>query len=234
MTLTPADVHAMTFATVRFGQRGYDLEEVDAFLDIVQKDLALLYEQVERGRATGGDRSASFAEEPSPPDAPNDLAERLARTELALMEARADADMLRSRLAPSDETRIIGRHSTMDAQADAAVQSERLQAALAEARREATTAHAYAEQVRDEARKAIAAILADAQRSREEAEQTRADMARDSATLERLLSNWRSAAVEQNGQLAAYIDTQLDIVRNRRSEPAVDANESGSADDEPS
>lgn len=58
MPLTPADVHNVAFKKPPIGKRGYDEEEVDAFLDEVERELARLIEenselraQVERVRA---------------------------------------------------------------------------------------------------------------------------------------------------------------------------------------
>src|SRR3954464_15709404 len=67
MPLTPADVHNVAFKKPPIGKRGYDEEEVDAFLDEVERELARLIEenndlkaQVERGR-TGGPAAAPTA-----------------------------------------------------------------------------------------------------------------------------------------------------------------------------
>lgn len=56
MPLTPADVHNVAFKKPLIGKRGYDEEEVDAFLDEVERELARLIEenndlraQLERG-----------------------------------------------------------------------------------------------------------------------------------------------------------------------------------------
>src|SRR4051794_7493106 len=61
MPLTPADVHNVAFKKPPIGKRGYDEEEVDAFLDEVERELARLIEennefraQSERGRPSGG------------------------------------------------------------------------------------------------------------------------------------------------------------------------------------
>jgi DivIVA domain-containing protein len=61
MPLTPADVHNVAFKKPPIGKRGYDEEEVDAFLDEVERELARLIEennefraQSERGRPGGG------------------------------------------------------------------------------------------------------------------------------------------------------------------------------------
>jgi len=65
MPLTPADVHNVAFKKPPIGKRGYDEEEVDAFLDEVERELARLIEennelraQSERGRAGGPPPSA--------------------------------------------------------------------------------------------------------------------------------------------------------------------------------
>jgi DivIVA domain-containing protein len=61
MPLTPADVHNVAFKKPPIGKRGFDEEEVDAFLDEVERELARLIEennqlraQVERGGSYGG------------------------------------------------------------------------------------------------------------------------------------------------------------------------------------
>lgn len=61
MPLTPADVHNVSFKKPSIGKRGYDEEEVDAFLDEVERELARLIEEnndlranLERGGAGGG------------------------------------------------------------------------------------------------------------------------------------------------------------------------------------
>lgn len=61
MPLTPADVHNVAFKKPPIGKRGYDEEEVDAFLDEVERELARLIEennelraQVERGGRGAG------------------------------------------------------------------------------------------------------------------------------------------------------------------------------------
>jgi len=60
MPLTPADVHNVVFKKPPIGKRGYDEDEVDAFLDVVEAELARLIEEnaelrtlAERASATG-------------------------------------------------------------------------------------------------------------------------------------------------------------------------------------
>jgi DivIVA domain-containing protein len=45
MPLMPADVRTVTFSKPPLGKRGYHEEEVDAFLDLVQAELARLIEE---------------------------------------------------------------------------------------------------------------------------------------------------------------------------------------------
>src|ERR1044071_3450617 len=68
MPLTPADIHNVAFKKPPIGKRGYDEEEVDAFLDEVERELARLIEennelraQVERG-GRGGAPAVSGAD----------------------------------------------------------------------------------------------------------------------------------------------------------------------------
>ncbi|MBB5869361.1 DivIVA domain-containing protein [Allocatelliglobosispora scoriae] len=53
MPLTPADVHNVAFKKPPIGKRGYDEEEVDAFLDEVERELARLIEENNELRAQG-------------------------------------------------------------------------------------------------------------------------------------------------------------------------------------
>jgi DivIVA domain-containing protein len=72
MPLTPAEVHNVAFKKPPIGKRGYDEEEVDAFLDIVEVELARLIEENNdlRARANGGAPASPqvVAEGPPPVD----------------------------------------------------------------------------------------------------------------------------------------------------------------------
>ncbi|MEV6525530.1 DivIVA domain-containing protein [Longispora sp. NPDC051575] len=57
MPLTPADVHNVAFKKPPIGKRGYDEDEVDAFLDEVERELARLIEEntdIRAASAAGG------------------------------------------------------------------------------------------------------------------------------------------------------------------------------------
>lgn len=79
MPLTPADVHNVAFSKPPIGKRGYNEDEVDAFLDLVEAELARLIEENE------------------------DLREQVSQLEQRLGNAQADLEDARSRpqVAPS-------------------------------------------------------------------------------------------------------------------------------------
>jgi DivIVA domain-containing protein len=67
MPLTPADIHNMAFKKPPIGKRGYDEEEVDAFLDEVEQELIRLLEengslrdQMQRGGGGGGSAASTM------------------------------------------------------------------------------------------------------------------------------------------------------------------------------
>jgi DivIVA domain-containing protein len=87
MPLTPADVHNVAFSKPPIGKRGYNEDEVDAFLDLVEAELARLIEENE------------------------DLREQVSQLEQRLGNAQADLEEARSRpvAAVSPPTQQIQR-----------------------------------------------------------------------------------------------------------------------------
>lgn len=73
MPLTPADVHNVAFSKPPIGKRGYNEDEVDAFLDLVEAELARLIEENE------------------------DLREQVSQLDQRLGNAQADLEDARSR-----------------------------------------------------------------------------------------------------------------------------------------
>src|SRR5688500_16911025 len=73
MPLTPADVHNVVFKKPPIGKRGYDEDEVDAFLDVVEAELARLIEENNELRSAvsrGGARVEERTETPVPAPSP--------------------------------------------------------------------------------------------------------------------------------------------------------------------
>jgi len=77
MPLTPADVHNVAFSKPPIGKRGYNEDEVDAFLDLVEAELARLIGEND------------------------DLRDQVAQLEQRLGDAEADLEEARSQPAPS-------------------------------------------------------------------------------------------------------------------------------------
>ncbi|RJQ67129.1 DivIVA domain-containing protein [Pseudonocardiaceae bacterium YIM PH 21723] len=77
MPLTPADVHNVAFSKPPIGKRGYNEDEVDAFLDLVEAELARLIEEN------------------------NDLRQQLEQLDAQLDSARADLDDARNKAVTS-------------------------------------------------------------------------------------------------------------------------------------
>jgi DivIVA domain-containing protein len=80
MPLTPADVHNVAFSKPPIGKRGYNEDEVDAFLDLVEGELARLIEEN------------------------NDLRQQVEQLDQQLETARADLDDARAKASSSPMT----------------------------------------------------------------------------------------------------------------------------------
>ena len=69
MPLTPADVHNVVFKKPPIGKRGYDEDEVDAFLDVVEAEHARLIEENNELRS-GASSAPRVQETPAPAPVP--------------------------------------------------------------------------------------------------------------------------------------------------------------------
>src|SRR5258707_176667 len=112
MPLTPADVHNVAFKKPPIGKRGYDEEEVDAFLDEVERELARLIEENNELRAQserGGGRPA-----PSGPGVDPRLAQENAELKAQLDRLNRDKagaeQAARSMQAELEQLRSQGDH----------------------------------------------------------------------------------------------------------------------------
>src|SRR5918998_6940641 len=98
MPLTPADVHNVVFKKPPIGKRGYDEDEVDAFLDVVEAELARLIEENNELRAGVGrvreeapaPAPAAIAAPPPPVQQPREDDSARASRMLALATETAD------------------------------------------------------------------------------------------------------------------------------------------------
>src|ERR1700722_417439 len=132
MALTPADVHNVAFSKPPIGKRGYNEDEVDAFLDLVENELTRLIEEnsdlrqriAELDQELAGGAGAGAAPVAAPPPAlsgtneehamkaarvltlAQDTADRLTST------AKADSDkMLADARANADQILGEARHT---------------------------------------------------------------------------------------------------------------------------
>jgi DivIVA domain-containing protein len=86
MMLTPADVQAVRFTKAAFGKRGYDEDEVDAFLDVIAQTLIALHDELSMLRASPAPDSSfgtSKAAETAMLAELDGIKERLSRLEAA-------------------------------------------------------------------------------------------------------------------------------------------------------
>jgi DivIVA domain-containing protein len=182
MPLTPADIHNIAFKKPPIGKRGYDGDEVDAFLDEVEQELirlleenGSLHQQVQRGGPGGPGSAAStmvldseFA----------DVAARLERLQEARARAEQNARNLQAELerarvnarnappaaAPADDDRtarvlMMAQRTADDHLRDARLESDSV---LAEARDKA-------DQITGEAQLKAGTIEGDARRNHTDA-----------------------------------------------------------------
>ncbi|MDI1464856.1 DivIVA domain-containing protein [Catellatospora sp. KI3] len=229
MPLTPADVHNVAFKKPPIGKRGYDEEEVDAFLDEVERELARLIEenselrmQVERG---GGGRPAG----PGGPDP------RLA-AELNEMKAQLDR-MQRDKSAAEQAARAMqgeldslrGGASSMAAAAAMSGPEGEQQALrvlmmaqrtaddhVSDARREAdkvlSEARAKAEEVTRDARAKADALERDARQRHQEAI---SGLDAKRTALQQHIDTLKQFEREYRTRLKAYLESQLRDLEGR-------------------
>lgn len=129
MPLTPAEVHNVVFKKPPIGKRGYDEEEVDAFLDIIEVELARLIEENKELRDNAG--SAAPA-----PSGVAQGAEAAGADPAALAAAQDESRKLGSRVTELEAALAQAKQAAAKAQQDlAAAQQE-----VAASRQRATAA----------------------------------------------------------------------------------------------
>ena len=237
MPLTPADVHNVVFKKPPIGKRGYDEDEVDAFLDVVEAELARLIEENNDLRASGGSESAprderpesapmTVAAPPPPPAQPaapsvrEDEAIRASRmlalaTETAerhVNEAKAQADqMVGSAKSTSDRMMSEARAKSEQMVGEA---KSRADAMLDDARTRADT-------MEREARAKATALAQDAERKHVEA---MGSLEEKRASLDRKVEELRTFEREYRTRLRSYLESHLRDLDSRGSaEPSSNA-----------
>jgi DivIVA domain-containing protein len=252
MPLTPADVHNVAFSKPPIGKRGYNEDEVDAFLDLVENELTRLIEENAdlRQRVAEMDQELASAHaggaqstqaiplyEPTPPPAPEPAPQPVFEAPQQSAANAEEQHMKAARvlsLAQDTADRLTG---TAKAESDKMLADARAQAdaMVSEARQTAETTIAEARQRAD-------AMLADAQtrseaqlrQAQEKADALQADAERKHSeimgtinqqrtVLEGRLEQLRTFEREYRTRLKTYLESQLEELGQRGSAAPVDS-----------
>jgi len=221
MPLTPADVHNVAFKKPPIGKRGYDEEEVDAFLDEVERELARLIEenselraQLERGggrapTGPGGDPrlAADNAELKSQLDR---LQREKAAAEQAARAMQNELEQIRSQGGP------VGGDGEQQALRVLMMAQRTADDHVNDARREAdkllSDARAKAEEVTRESRAKADALERDARQRHQEA---MGGLDAKRTALQKHIEELKQFEREYRTRLKAYLESQLRDLEGR-------------------
>ncbi len=217
MPLTPADVHNVAFKKPPIGKRGYDEEEVDAFLDEVERELARLIEennelraQVERGGRGGA--PAGPGADPRLAAELNDVKAQLDRVqrdkaaaEQAARAMQAELEQMRSQGGP-----VVGGDGEQQALRVLMMAQRTADDHVSDARREAdkllSDARSKAEEVTREARAKADALERDARQRHQEA---MGGLDAKRTALQKHIEELKQFEREYRTRLKAYLESQL-------------------------
>ncbi len=224
MPLTPADVHNVVFKKPPMGKRGYDEDEVDAFLDVVEAELARLVEENNELRASRADVGADERPGAPAPAAPPPVAQRRADDSvrasrmLALATETADryvgeAEQQAERMMASAKGTCQQMVSQADAKSERTVSEAKMRAHSMIS--EASTRAATMERV---ARAKAVALEQDAERLHRE---VMGRLNEKRSSLELKIQELRTSEREYRTRLRSYLQSQLRDLDSRGSaEPA--------------
>jgi DivIVA domain-containing protein len=217
MPLTPADVHNVAFKKPPIGKRGYDEEEVDAFLDEVERELARLIEennelraQMERG-GRGGGAPVGPGADPRLAAELNDMKAQLDRVqrdkaaaEQAARSMQAELDSMRGQGGP------VGGDGEQQALRVLMMAQRTADDHVNDARREAdkllSDARSKAEEVTREARAKADALERDARQRHQEA---MGGLETKRTALQKHIEELKQFEREYRTRLKAYLESQL-------------------------
>jgi DivIVA domain-containing protein len=234
MPLTPADVHNVAFKKPPIGKRGYDEDEVDAFLDLIEAELARLIEENNDLKQQVDDMARSGPiqqggpqqlRQPPPPEPmqmappPPQQAPRIdenSQVVKVLAMAQETAEKYVSD-AKAEADRMMG---------DARSTADRM---IGEARSKADTmvgdARSQAASVEREARGKATSLVQDAERRHNE---IIGGLEQRKGSLEKRIEELRTFEREYRTRLKSYLESQLRDLDGRGSaEPATVAAAAG-------
>lgn len=228
MPLTPADVHNVAFKKPPIGKRGYDEDQVDAFLDEVEAELARLIEennelkgQVERKQRPRPASAAGAASPPSPPAGPTGPSETEQRLARENQELKGQLQQLEQRLRHSAQQQPPEARPAPAPASSAAHDAEQALSVLmtaqrtanehvADARREADKllldARAKADEVTREARSTADALEREARQRHAEA---MGGLDAKRQALQKHIEELKAFEREYRTRLKAYLESQL-------------------------
>jgi DivIVA domain-containing protein len=227
LPLTPADVHNVVFKKPPIGKRGYDEDEVDAFLDVVEAELARLIEEnneLRAGSSTGRVSAQPVAPEPPPVPAPappptarEDDTARASRM-LALASETADRYVNEAK-SQADQMVASAKTNSDRMVTDARAKSEQM---VTEARTRADSmlndARTRADTMEREARAKAAALDQDAERRHAE---VMGSLEEKRANLERKIEELRTFEREYRTRFRSYLESHLrDLDARGSAEPS--------------
>jgi DivIVA domain-containing protein len=217
MPLTPADVHNVAFKKPPIGKRGYDEEEVDAFLDEVERELARLIEennelraQVERGGRGGA--PVGPGADPRLAAELNEIKAQLDRTQRdkaaadqAARAMQAELEQIRQGGGP-----VVSGDGEQQALRVLMMAQRTADDHVSDARREAdkllSDARAKAEEVTREARAKADALERDARQRHQEA---MGGLDAKRTALQKHIEELKQFEREYRTRLKAYLESQL-------------------------
>src|SRR3989440_1793815 len=219
MPLTPADVHNVAFKKPPIGKRGYDEEEVDAFLDEVERELARLIEENNELRAAaerGGGRPAGPVGPAGDPRLAQENAELKAQLDRLNRDKSAAEQAARSMQAELEQVRSAGGGPVVSGDGEQQALRVLMMAQrtaddhVADARREAdkllSDARTKAEEVTREARAKADALERDARQRHQEA---MGGLDAKRSALQKHIEELKQFEREYRTRLKAYLESQL-------------------------
>ena len=251
MPLTPADVHNVAFSKPPIGKRGYNEDEVDAFLDLVETELSRLVEEnadlrqrvseldVELSSARSGMQATQaiplYQPEPEPvvrtvvvEEAPSPALneEQAVKAARVLSLAQDTADRLTATARAESDKLLSDAH----ANADQIVSEARYiaETTVTEARQRADAmlgdAQLRSETQLRQAQEKADILQADAERKHSEVMGT---INQQRTLLEGRLEQLRTFEREYRTRLKTYLESQLEELGQRGSAAPIDAGDTG-------
>jgi len=230
MPLTPADVHNVAFKKPPIGKRGYDEEEVDAFLDEVERELARLIEENNELRASlerGGGRGLPGGD-PRMAQENADLKgqmDRLQRDKAAAEQAARSMQAELEQIRAAGGAEAVGADGEQQALRVLMMAQRTADDHVNDARREAdkllTDARTQADELTRDARSKAEALERDARQRHQEA---MGGLDAKRSALQKHIEELKQFEREYRTRLKAYLESQLRDLEGRGQGLEVEMN----------